>query len=257
MTKPALLLARLDAIAASLAARPDALALLGLGSVGRERERLDAYSDLDFFVLVSEGAKGRYVQNLDWLTEIRPVVFQFQNTADGYKLLFDDGVFCEFAVFELSELGQIPYSPGHIVWKREEVPDSVATPAVPMPAPPAKPDVDWALGEALTNLYVGLGRYRRGEKLSAFKFVQSYALDRVVDLANIVFAENDAAQRDRFDRERRIEARLPGVEDLLASLALGYARTPEAALAILDFLEARFEVNAALAEEIRRLANST
>jgi hypothetical protein len=56
---------RLASLALSLSVREDALALLALGSVGAETDRLDAWSDLDFFVLVSDGAKARYIQNLD------------------------------------------------------------------------------------------------------------------------------------------------------------------------------------------------
>jgi hypothetical protein len=37
--------------------RGDAIALIGVGSVGRELDRIDEYSDLDFFVVVDDGAK--------------------------------------------------------------------------------------------------------------------------------------------------------------------------------------------------------
>ena len=46
------LLIRLDAIGASLSATARGLALIGLGSVGLETDRLDAYSDLDVFAIV-------------------------------------------------------------------------------------------------------------------------------------------------------------------------------------------------------------
>src|SRR5688500_13710352 len=52
---PELLLERLNQIARSLAASGSGLALIGLGSVGEERERLDAWSDLDFFAIVGAG----------------------------------------------------------------------------------------------------------------------------------------------------------------------------------------------------------
>jgi lincosamide nucleotidyltransferase B/F len=47
------LLTRLDEIGQSLAHSGHALALIGLGSDGQELDRLDASSDLDFFVIVS------------------------------------------------------------------------------------------------------------------------------------------------------------------------------------------------------------
>jgi hypothetical protein len=55
-TTPEILQGRLISLAHELSLRDDALALLALGSAGIETYRLDAFSDLDFFVLVKEGA---------------------------------------------------------------------------------------------------------------------------------------------------------------------------------------------------------
>src|SRR5262245_4400467 len=99
MTPPELLLDRLDAIARSLASRADAIALLGVGSVGRDLDRIDEHSDLDFFVIVDGAAKRRYLDDIDWLREAAPVVYDFENTVDGRKILFADGIYAEYAVF--------------------------------------------------------------------------------------------------------------------------------------------------------------
>lgn len=246
------LLARLDAIARSLEASGHAEALIGLGSVGLERDRLDEYSDLDFFAIVEEGWKAHYIDNLAWLEQAAPVVYAFRNTGDGYKLLFADGIFCEFAVFERAELARIPFAPGRVVWKRPETPESIAIPQVAAGAP-AEKSTDYLLGEALTNLYVGLCRYRRGERLSALRFIQGYAVDRVVELAGLVEVEG-SARKDPFSGERRFEARFPALAQLLPGMLSGYERTPESALAVLAFLEQHFPVNQALAARIRELA---
>ena len=117
------LLIRLDEIGRSLERSGHALALLGLGSVGVELDRLDAYSDLDFFVIVEPGQKRAYLNSLQWLSDVQQIAFSFLNTEDGYKLLFEDGIFCEFAVFEPDELKNIPFAPGRIAWKRTDLPD--------------------------------------------------------------------------------------------------------------------------------------
>jgi len=109
------------------------------------------------------------------------------------------------------------------------------------------------LGEALTNLYVGLGRYARGEKLSAARFIQQYAVDHILELAPSIAAES-LAQKDPYSRERRFEQRFPGLARELPRFVQGYKRSRESALAILEFLEKHFDVNPALAGEIRRLA---
>ena len=103
MTDPQRLLQRLDEIGQALAQSDHALALIGLGSVGTELDRLDAYSDLDFFAIVEPTYKSRYLQHPDWLYRVHPIAFAFENTADGYKLLFADGIFCEMAEREYQE----------------------------------------------------------------------------------------------------------------------------------------------------------
>jgi len=56
---------KLTEIGQSLAASPAALALLGLGSAGVERNRLDEYSDIDFFVIVQPGWKQHYLKKTE------------------------------------------------------------------------------------------------------------------------------------------------------------------------------------------------
>ena len=248
--KKQLLLKRLDEIAASVAARPSALALIGFGSTGLELDRLDRYSDLDFFVIVEPGAKPAFLEGLDWLSEIGPVAYAFKNTEDGYKLLYEDGVFCEFAVFEEAELAAIPFSPGRIVWKRDSVAASIAIPARD-PVRPEKSE-EFLLGEALTNLYVGVARDLRGEKLTAMRFIQGYAVDRILDLTELHRAV-PVGSRDAFGLERRFEQRHPEAAARLPDFLQGYARNRESALAILDYLESNFEVNRMMVGEIRRL----
>ncbi len=244
------LLKRLAEIGQSLAQSGHALALLGLGSVGEELHRLDEYSDLDFFAIVEPGYKSRYIENLDWLSALCPIAFHFQNTADGYKLLFADGVFCEFAVFEPQEMQSIPFAAGRIVWQRADAPEGLHRPA--KESVRVARDKEFLIGEALTNLYVGMGRDKRGEKLSATRFIQGYAVDRLLELAEYIEPEQDVT-RDLFANERRFEGRHPAIAREMSAWLQGYERNRESALAILAFVEAHFEVNTVLANSIRKL----
>lgn len=254
MPTPQDLLTRLDNIGRSLAQSGHALALIGLGSVGLETERLDAYSDLDFFVIVETGYKARYIDNLDWLHSLCPIAYHFRNSPDGHKVLYQDGIFCEFAVFEQPELSTIPFAQGRIIWKQSQIDEAIGQPTLVNP-PARPPDVDWLLGEAITNLYVGLGRFRRGEKLSAMRFIQHYAVDRVLELAVLLEPER-ALSKDRFANERRIEQRFPQLAQALPTFVQGYERSAQSAVAILHFLEEHFVVNQAIADAIRRLSES-
>ncbi len=253
MPESHLLLARLEAIGHSLEQSGQALALIGLGSVGLETERLDVHSDLDFFAIVEDGYKSRYIDNLDWLSSLCPIAYAFRNSVDGYKLLFQDGIFCEFAVFEQPELSSVPFAPGRVVWRRPQIDETIGAPK--LASPPARPpEVEWLVGEALTNLYVGLGRFRRGEKLSAMRFIQHYAVDRILELARLVESERDA-QKDAYANERRFEQRFPQIAAELPRFVQGYERSSASAQAILGFLEDHFEVNPTMAEAIRQLSS--
>ncbi len=109
------------------------------------------------------------------------------------------------------------------------------------------------MNEALTNVYVGLQREARGERLSAMRLIQAHAVDRVVTLAGLLGTE-EAGARDPFAIERRAEARFGPDVLPLARMAPGYGHNREAALSILEWLEQRVEVDRALAAAIRELA---
>jgi hypothetical protein len=242
------LLQRLDAIGQSLAEHDTALALIGLGSVGVELDRLDEYSDLDFFAIVQDGTQEQYIQNLDWLRAVSPISYCFMNTTVGYKVLFADGIFAEMAVFGLGELAHMEFPVGRIVWKAAGVDAALLTPqrtAAPRPPRPAEE----ALGEALTNLYVGIGRYRRGERLSALRFIQGYAVDRILELAGRIEAAQPA-HPDAYAGERRVEQRFPTLAQALPQFMQGYDRSLESALAILAFLEQHWTVDPAIKQAI-------
>ncbi len=251
MQRSTLLLERLQQIGLSLERSGQALALLGLGSVGIETERLDEYSDLDFFAIVQPGSKMRFIDNLDWLSNIKAISYCFRNTVDGYKLLFEDNIFCEFAVFEPQELNNIPFSAGRIVWQKPGFDSACCQPRIHSGAAPSS-DTQWLIGEALTNLHVGMCRYQRGEKLSAMRFVQQFAVDKLVDLVK----QTEPAQPgfvDPFVADRRIELRYPTFAQLLPEFMQGYNGSPQSALAQLRFLGGHFEINQAMKQEIERL----
>jgi lincosamide nucleotidyltransferase B/F len=239
MEKPQQLLQRLDDIGISLAATNKALALIGLGSVGVELDRLDDYSDLDFFVVVKDGHKAEFITNLDWLSRARSISFAFKNTLDGYKVLFDDDVYAEFAVFELRELEDAVYTEGRIVWKDDAFAEQWRIPKK-QPVPWKPESREWLIGEIVTCLYVGLCRLRRGEQLSAWRFVQGHAFTLLLEL--IEFERTDPTL-DVFSKERRFEQRHPDWPAHLSRFLAGYDRVAESARAMLTYLDQHYTVD--------------
>ncbi len=222
------LLDQLDHIAGRLALRPDALALLALGSVGRDTNRLDDHSDLDFFVITAD--KEQMLEDLSWLGE--PLRWQHRNTPDGYQVLVGD-VFHEFAVFQSEEMTAIPFEPGRVVWMAPGFDMSLLDPA---PQPP--PSSQWLIDQVLANLYVGLHRFLRGEHLSALRKIQGEALDALLRLRGA---------SDPFDPTRRAEAHTDVRLDVAAG---GYDRVPEAARMILTALP---PVESAMRDDVEAL----
>lgn len=256
MSRTQQLLDRLDAIGASLERSGHALALLGLGSVGSELDRLDEYSDLDFFAIVQPGYKEAFIGDLSWLERVHPIAFSFQNTRDGDKVLFADGIYAEYAVFVPDELAHIPAHKGRVVWQASGFEFDIDPHAMRYqpPAPPEPHPAEWLTGEILTNLYVGLARFHRGERLSAARLIQVHAIDRLIELSPHIDRPTSASA-DPFTGERRYEARYPRIAAMLPSFMQGYDRCIESALAILAFLEQHTPVNAAIKQRILELCD--
>jgi lincosamide nucleotidyltransferase len=247
------LLQRLDAIGRSLGGTGHALALIGLGSVGTDLDRIDAYSDIDMFVVVQDGYQAAYIDDLGWLSAVYPIAYCFRNSPHGYKVLFEDGIYAEFAVFSMAELAQSEFEEGRVVWKGASVGDEIRFPRQ-VPGPQTERPTESLIGEVLTNLYVGLGRYRRGERVSALRFIQGYAVDRILELApSIEVEQTTKGHPDAFDAVRRFEQRFPTIAEELPNFMQGYDRSPESAAAILAFLELHWEVDAAMREAIVEL----
>lgn len=211
---------RLQQLGHRLAQEPGALALLALGSCGRDSGRLDRYSDLDFFVIAAATAVDGLVARPDWLRVGPPLVLLHRNTPDGWKALWADGVLAECAVFAPSRLATIAFSPGRVVW---QAPGFDAS-ALPAGQEPDRRDPVWHAREAVSCLYVGLGRWWRGERAAAHQLVAGDAVDQIL-LACL------PAPDDRFNPRRRLEQRMVPVPLTGADLHLSL---PQLAARILD-----------------------
>lgn len=246
-------LRRLDEIAAVLAARDDVIALLGLGSCGAQLARLDEHSDLDFFVVVEDGAKGRYLDRTDWLEAPGPVAHLFAHEHAGRRALYADGVFVEFLVLTVAELSGVAFSGARVVWRRPDAPRNLTESGQPAPRPQFDTE-EFHLNDALANLYLGLHRELRGERLSAARMIQGHAVNAVIALLRI--GGGEIPYRDPFDASRRVERAYPPDVLPLAAMVPGYERNVAAADFILAWLGKRYPVPAGIGDPIRELIRS-
>ena len=111
--------------------------------------------------------------------------------------------------------------------------------------------MEFHLNEALTNLYVGLHRELRGERLTASRFIQSYAVDRVVALLNL--GAGPGRHRDPFDLSRRVERAYPPEVLPLAEMVPGYEGNRSAAAFTLAWLVDRYPVDPVIRAAIEGL----
>ncbi len=240
---------RLNCIATHAQEDPNILAFLALGSAS-DQNRLDAYSDLDFFLIVKDGYAHQYIQDLSWLSVCQKLAYQFQNTVDGHKVLYEDGIFAEFAVFDATRMKDIAFVPGTYLFNKD--PKNLLNVSY-VQYPVYSNSLNFLIQEALTNLYIGLARYHRGEKLAAFRLIQVHAVNRILEIHHL--QNKDAI--DPFALERRYEQRHSENSELIESFCLGYTQTIKSARNILNYLESMQAINPSLKKEIENLLKLT
>jgi hypothetical protein len=187
------------------------LGLVALGSMARRDSAPDRWSDHDFFVVVEAGHQEAFRSDLRWLPRPEAIVFSFRETAHGVKVLYDDGHLLEFAVFDLDELGLARVNRFRVLFDRKDVQrrlEQIAELTDRDLRSSSSPDT-WLLGQFLTNLLVGAGRERRGERLSGRQFVMTHALRHLLLLLERHLPSARREVLDNLDPLRRFEQAFP------------------------------------------------
>ncbi len=254
--KPEDLLKRMEDIAKHVSNMPHTCAVIGLGSMGKEQHRLDAYSDLDFFVITDDEYKQQMIEDLSWLSSVYPIGYAFRNTIDGYKVLFMDGIFAEFAVFSKTEVPHVAQQEAHLFWKKEDYHDDALLIKKNIHVHHIQ-DPNFHLEEALTNLFVGLSRALRGEKLSGLRFIEGYAVDHIINYIRLTQTfDHDV---DVFNLERRVERHYPELEHSLPGMLSGYLNLNLSATHILNWINHVHQINpilkTAIQDKIKQLSD--
>lgn len=214
-------LARMDQLSAFFASLPDVLAVVAFGS-NALRERFDDSSDLDFLVLVTPDAKANTLDKIPDLSMFCTIDAVHIAYGDAVKLLFSDGVLCDFGVVTPDQLATFPHGPGKYLWCRQGwLPVDIS------PREPARMAMCEHILNALFHLYTGLLRVARAEEAAAFVEIQVMAAEHVLSIL-------EGNKADAFSPLRRAEALLS--DEVLQAYMPGYGHSLHAAKAMLESL---------------------
>ena len=198
-------------LVANLVDHPQVLGLVAAGSMANQDYKPDEWSDHDFFLIVEPGAQPKFKADLSWLPFNKQVVLTFKETAHGMKVLYRFEHLLEFAIFEPDEVKEAKVNRYEILIDktdfttlferlREETAVSVQT----------NPPTDHSLlGQFLANLFVGIGRYARGEQISGRIFINTYAVGHLLKLLVRHYPTAEKDILDNLDPYRRFERVYP------------------------------------------------
>jgi len=214
------------------------LGVVGTGSTALDDRRPDRWSDHDLWIVVADDAE-EFRQDPSWLPDADRLVLWLRETVHGMKAVYDDGHLVEVAVFTTEELEVARVNDYRVFFDREQVADRVAGLAAAEPPWDDAERAAFLAGQYLTNLLVGVSRFARGESLSAHHFVQSQAVDHLLELIAMVVPPQRPGALDPLDPRRRFERVYPAISARLErALRLPL---PQAALALIDLAEVHVE----------------
>lgn len=225
-----------DALVVALADDPRVLGIVAMGSMAERDYVPDQWSDHDFFVVTVPGAQEALLADLSWLPGNQRLVYVAPEEVHGFRAIYNDGHLAEPVVLSMEELAVMRINRYRMLFDRGEVGQRVAEIAARTAAEsqvPADDRID--AGMFLVNLAIGVGRYRRGERLSAHLFVKSYAMEHLVRLLARYIPAARPELQDNLAPSRRFELLYPEIAAELDEIA--NLPPTEGALRMLDLAE--------------------
>ena len=193
-------------------ADPRVIGLVAIGSMAEQNRTPDNWSDHDFFLIVHSGTQELFRQDLSWLPYTERIIITIRETEHGLKVMYDIPHLIEFAVFDANELHGAKANDYHILLNRGDLDGIMAQISVRQPKPDYHPQHDLLM--VLSLLYVGAGRYARGEKLSAHVFIKHHLIHHLIPL--LIYANpTDTSKLDNLDPFRRFERVYPEIASAL------------------------------------------
>ncbi|MFH2072771.1 MAG: aminoglycoside 6-adenylyltransferase, partial [Actinomycetota bacterium] len=249
----------LERLVATLGADEHVVGAVALGSTAATVREPDRWSDHDLWVIVRPGSEEQYRTDPSWLPDSGRLLLWLRETRHGMKAVYDDGHLVEVAVFRLDELEVARVNTYRVLLDKGGV--AAALPAV-REATEAHLDrvqrsEGYLVGQFVTGLLVGIGRYARGEWISGHEFVKVHAVGHLLALLPLVLEPADPDAVDDLNPWRRVEQAFP---DMAARISAALAQdVPAATLGLLATAETLRPLladwPAGVAAVVRRLAS--
>ncbi len=198
----------LDLLIAEAATHHDVVGVVAFGSTA-DRQRADEWSDHDIAWVVQPGAEARYRDDLSWLPTSDPVAISVIEHHGGGKVVDESGHVIEFGVTTVDGLGDWFINRYEVLVDRGGIRETLERVASKV-GPDGPADDAREIRLALAQLLIGVGRYRRGEVLSAGQSIRSEAVSHLL----VVLGHRlpDArAHLDSLDPRRRFELVNPAI----------------------------------------------
>ena len=201
----------------SLSARGEVVGLVFVGSAA-ETDRVDEWSDHDFFVITKSGFAEAMRNDLSWLPDSASIAIVPRETEHGLKVVYEAGHVLEFAVFNDEELELAAVNSFAVAFDKTDITErieAIAERSVPKPF-----DAKTEFELFLATMLIGVGRARRGETLIAGQQIRSYCLRHALGLIRqwVPVAAGTENSGDSLDRFRRFEFQYPEIALQLEAL---------------------------------------
>lgn len=201
-----------NALTNACKSHPKIVGLVLVGSAA-ETERVDEWSDHDFFVITLSGAQESLRTDLSWLPNSHSIAFSFRETEHGLKVVYDSGAVLEFAIFDCAELQSCMVNHNRLAYGNNKVAQALEIAnSREITKNPTDNLRDFRL--FLSVLIIGVGRARRGESLTAGENIRSTAANAFLKVLTRQL-EMDS-RLDKFDPRRRFEFVHPEIGSQIA-----------------------------------------
>ncbi|MBN1681151.1 MAG: hypothetical protein JW966_12770 [Anaerolineae bacterium] len=190
---------------------PRVIGLMASGSMAGSSHQPDEWSDHDFWLIVEPDAQAWLHSHHEWLPDSDQIALWFREPHGGFKAIYRSGHLLEFAVSDRQILQQAKVNDYRLLIDR----DGLAADLERLQAETTAEfkqlaeDDQCLLGQFLTNLLVGVGRYRRGEQISARLFITGWSLYALLRLVPKYIPTDHPEALDNLDPLRRVEMAYP------------------------------------------------